>query len=657
MFHRSFIAWIGLFLTWTGGGMLLVSFSEPAATAAPQAQSDPNAQEALNEDQALTDAERLLRLEKVVRLDREKLSTLEGEFETKSLFFDDLARSIRSIEAEIAEKKKKLGEIDRVAEPGTVADLEVELKGLEQRLEVTRRQSEITFQAAKTVQAQVEALKKKITREDQAIQQMIGTPVDSAMDAEPEPEPVQAAEEAPPQSGPPIQLVPGVPLQVPVAESGAKAPTRETADQIEARRQAEKLETQAEEAEQQVRDFLERKAALEEQIELEKQLLQTARDSRDNLNAAVTELQRELREQIASGGTKTKMESEQTNIDEVQDLATQARAEIDERRNYLDSLHQRLEDLHEEQLLLTREAETRRLEAEQARKKSGWLESPLHPQNVARWLKTRGPRMLLVVGVAAVLLFLIRFSMRPVARTVVRHSRGSRVAGTSRADTLALSFRGALTVLIIAAGALLVLQEAGVDVKTVLGGAAILGVAIAFGAQNMMRDYFSGFMILLEDQFELGDLITISGITGRVEKVNMRTTMLRDIEGRVHFIPNGEIKAITNRTYVWGRAVVEIPIAFEESVDHVMEVLLEIAREMRQDPDWGSSLTDEPVMLGVDKFTEYGVIIKFMIKTQPDKIFATRRELLRRVKNRFDELGIQISVPYRRILRNPGPED
>ncbi len=228
---------------------------------------------------------------------------------------------------------------------------------------------------------------------------------------------------------------------------------------------------------------------------------------------------------------------------------------------------------------------------------------------------------------------------------------------TNRADTLALSFTSAATVIILVGAVLLVLQEAGVDIKTVLGGAAILGVAVAFGAQNMMRDYFSGFMILLEDQFELGDLITISGITGTVEKVNMRTTMLRDIEGRVHFIPNGEIKSITNRTYVWGRAVVDIPVAYEEDVDRVMKVLLEIAQELREDPDWGDSVTDEPVMLGVDRFTEYGVVIKFMVQTQPNRIFPTRRELLRRVKNRFDELGIRISVPYRQLLNSPGRED
>jgi len=204
---------------------------------------------------------------------------------------------------------------------------------------------------------------------------------------------------------------------------------------------------------------------------------------------------------------------------------------------------------------------------------------------------------------------------------------------------------------ILIAGVLLVFQEAGLDVKTVLGGAAILGFAFAFGAQNLMRDYFTGFMILLEDQYELGDLVTIENITGSVEKVNMRTTVLRDLEGRVHFIPNGEIKSVTNRSYVWGRAVIEVPIGYKENVDNVMEVLLEVAKELRADPEFGPWITDEPVMLGVDKFTEYGVVIKFMLKTEPGKMFPIRRQMLRRVKNKFDEVGIEISVPYRIILQ------
>lgn len=166
-----------------------------------------------------------------------------------------------------------------------------------------------------------------------------------------------------------------------------------------------------------------------------------------------------------------------------------------------------------------------------------------------------------------------------------------------------------------------------------------------------MRDYFTGFMILLEDQYELGDLVTIGPITGRVEKVNMRTTVLRDLEGRVHFIPNGEVKTVTNRTYLWGRAVLEVPVGYKEDVDRVMAVILEVANEFRADPEVGSWVTDDPVMLGVDKFTEYGVVIKFMMQTRPDKIFPVRRQLLRRVKNKFDEEGIEISVPHRLIIQ------
>jgi small conductance mechanosensitive channel len=234
---------------------------------------------------------------------------------------------------------------------------------------------------------------------------------------------------------------------------------------------------------------------------------------------------------------------------------------------------------------------------------------------------------------------------------VVGRRRGGRTVGTGRADTLAFSFQSASRVIIVVFAVMLVLQEAGVDLATVLGGAAILGVAIAFGAQDMMKDYFSGFLILLEDQYQLGDLITIGGVTGTVESVNMRVTVLRDLEGRVHFVPNGQIEHVTNRTYGWGRPVFEIPVGYTEDVDKVMETLVDVAKGLSQDPDWKGSIIGDPDMLGVDKFTDYGVVIKFMVKTQPDKLFAVRREMLRRIAKRFNELGIQITVPQRILLR------
>lgn len=137
----------------------------------------------------------------------------------------------------------------------------------------------------------------------------------------------------------------------------------------------------------------------------------------------------------------------------------------------------------------------------------------------------------------------------------------------------------------------------------------------------------------------------------------MRVTVLRDLEGRVHFMPNGGIHHVTNRTYAWGRPVFEIPVGFDEDVDRVMETLIEVARDLAVDADWKGSIIGEPEMLGVDRITEYGVVVKFMVKTQPDRLFPVRRELLRRIVKRLSELGIRISVPRRIIVRDgPGGE-
>ena len=184
-----------------------------------------------------------------------------------------------------------------------------------------------------------------------------------------------------------------------------------------------------------------------------------------------------------------------------------------------------------------------------------------------------------------------------------------------------------------------------------MGGAAILSVAFAVSAQNRMREYVTGFMIMLEDKYEFGDLITVGAITGREGKVNMRTTALRDQEGRVHFIPKEEIKSVTNRTYVWGRAVLEIPIGLRENVDRVMGIILEVEEKFGADPELNGWIMDKPVMLGQDRFSEYGMIVKTYVQTPPDKLFHTRRELLRRIKKRFDEEGIEIAVPHRILLQ------
>jgi small conductance mechanosensitive channel len=602
----------------------------------------------------ITDAERLLRVEQVIQLDMERISKLRSDKQEREDLFDELAAELEFLKTSRAEKTSQFEELKAAGDLDEASSLEAEVAKLEQQYQRLLKQTDLTYQSAKSLGDQIRSLQEKIEKDEKARNELMGArPTEEAGAPGPTAEVGTLTPTAEPSKTSPLpQVLPGLPGTPATSSAQPPAKLPETAEQVEARREADRREAEARQAEQAVMDFLDRKAALEEQIELEQDLLQTARSSRENLDQALRESAAELEERIAAGADQKELADLQRRNRGINDLMRETRQEIDDRRAYLDSLHERLEVLHEEQLAVTQEAEARRLEAQAASKRSTWLESPLHPQNISRWIVTRGPRMLLVIAVAALLLFLIRISARGVARSVVHGGRGGEASSTTnRADTLALSFRSVASLLIVVAGTLLVFQEAGVDVKTVLGGAAILGFAIAFGAQNLMRDYFTGFMILLEDQYELGDLITIGSITGTVEKVNMRTTVLRDLEGRVHFIPNGEVKSVTNRTYVWGRAVLEIPVGYKEDVDRVMEVILDVAKNFRTDPEFESWVTDDPVMLGVDKFTEYGVVIKFMMQTRPDKMFAVRRQMLRRVKNRFDREGIEISVPHRVIIQ------
>ena len=451
---------------------------------------------------------------------------------------------------------------------------------------------------------------------------------------------VTAAPEAaaPAAASPAFPMVPGVPaavLTAPAPVQGAPL-LPETTAQIEARTEAEKKGLEALRADRGVVTFVQRKEALSEQIRLERTLLEADEAALENLKDVLADRQ----EGVDSVGASTSTEELEAEILRVSN-------EVARRRAHLDSLLERLKLAEAEQVRISEWAEGLRKEAESARRRQSWLESPLHPVNIGRWAVDRGPRVLAVLALAGVLLLLIRLSLRRVARVLVRSSRKARSSSINRADTLALSFQSVTTTLILMACVLLVLQEAGLDVKTVLGGAAILGVAVAFGAQNLMRDYFTGFMMLLEDQYELGDLVTIGNITGTVERVNMRVTTLRDLEGRVHFIPNGQIGSLTNRTYDWARAVVDVPVGPEQDVDRVMALLLEVARGLKSDAEWAEHIVDDPVMLGVDKFTESGVLIKLMLKTEPAKMFAVRREMLRRAKKAFDEAGIQAGVPQR----------
>jgi small-conductance mechanosensitive channel len=200
---------------------------------------------------------------------------------------------------------------------------------------------------------------------------------------------------------------------------------------------------------------------------------------------------------------------------------------------------------------------------------------------------------------------------------------------------------------------LMLFEEVGIAVAPLMGGAAVVGLAVAFGAQNLIRDYFYGFVILLENQYKINDVLRIGDVSGQVERITLRMTVLRDLEGCVHFIPNGKIDCVSNMTHGWSRAVFDIGVSHKEDVDQVIDTLMSLAMEMRQEPAFSRLIIDDPEMLGVDKVDASGVTIKFLIKTRPLRQWMIKRELLRRIKRRFRELGIESAMSRHFVLSEP----
>jgi small conductance mechanosensitive channel len=209
-----------------------------------------------------------------------------------------------------------------------------------------------------------------------------------------------------------------------------------------------------------------------------------------------------------------------------------------------------------------------------------------------------------------------------------------------RAETLVGVFRNTMSALILCGGVLMLLDEVGIPIVPLMGGAAVFGLAVAFGAQNLIKDYFTGFMVLLEDQYAVNDMVRINGIEGKVERITLRMTVLRDQGGTAHFVPHGVITTVSNASHGWSRATVEIGVAYREDTDRVMKVLREVCAEVRREQHFGSLILEEPDMLGVDRLDDSAVVLKFLVKTKPMKQGDVKRELLRRIKRRFDELGI-----------------
>ena len=191
------------------------------------------------------------------------------------------------------------------------------------------------------------------------------------------------------------------------------------------------------------------------------------------------------------------------------------------------------------------------------------------------------------------------------------------------------------------------LQLVGLDIAPILAGAGILGLAVGFGAQNLVRDLISGFFIILEDQIRLGDVAVINGTGGLVETITFRTISLRDFSGVVHIFPNGGINSLSNMSKEWSAFVLDMGVAYHEDTDRVVEVMKTVGEELRQDRQFGPMMIEPIEVVGVDNFADSAVTIRARIKTKPLEQWNVGREYRRRLKKAFDAQGIEIPFPHR----------
>ena len=224
-----------------------------------------------------------------------------------------------------------------------------------------------------------------------------------------------------------------------------------------------------------------------------------------------------------------------------------------------------------------------------------------------------------------------------------------------RIATLQQIIEGSVKVAIYSVAGLMILRELGLNIAPLLAGAGIVGVALGFGAQTLVRDILSGLFILVEDQFNVGEVVRVNGHSGKVERITLRTVWLRDMEGVVHVIPFGSITSVENFSRDWRQVVLDVGIGYGTDLIRAMKIMQEELAALKADARWAESIADDPSILGVDALADSAVILRAILKVKPpERVHDIRREALRRIKLRFDEEGIEIPFPQRTVwLQTP----
>jgi small-conductance mechanosensitive channel len=266
------------------------------------------------------------------------------------------------------------------------------------------------------------------------------------------------------------------------------------------------------------------------------------------------------------------------------------------------------------------------------------------------WAINELPGLIILIITFIILIKMIKYSIGRLKKILLKRAENDPSVDTGEAgkriNTLADIVIGAASIVLYTVFFIMLLSKFAINIGPLLASAGILGLAIGFGAQELVRDYISGFFMLLEDQVRVGDVAIVNGTGGLVEKIELRTIILRDFNGTVHITQNGKINTISNMTKEWSAMVFDVGVAYKENVDQVIQIMKEVGDDLKNDPELGSNILEPIEVFGLDKFADSALVIKARLKTKPIMQWTTGREYRRRLKIAFDKQNIEIPFPH-----------
>lgn len=276
--------------------------------------------------------------------------------------------------------------------------------------------------------------------------------------------------------------------------------------------------------------------------------------------------------------------------------------------------------------------------------------------DAAAWIITAVPSILVILILAFIGLKVSSILLSRVKTMMIKRMKSNKQLDTDemakRIDTLLGILTSVIKVVIWIMVGMILLRKLGIDIAPLIAGAGIAGLAVGFGAQELVRDFIAGFFMLMENQIRMGDVAIVNGTGGLVEHVGLRTIVLRDLSGVVHIFQNGKINTLSNMTKEWSAMVFDIGVAYKEDTDNVVDVIKTVAEQMRSDAEYADKIIEPIEVFGVDSFSDSAVVIKVRMKTKPIQQWSVGREYRRRLKKAFDAAGIEIPFPHRTVFLN-----